>query len=266
MHRARRIISRGFAKRRRGERKDSVPASLLDLRAAHREAMRGASTDPEVAAAVRRLRLGRHRGFANPKTAARRVGPDVRSELVASWWSMRRDDMPRARPGEVEFALVGHSNCGKSALLNALAGVDGLARVSARAGWTDAISWYRIVDEMTAMEEEWEAEENEEGVVVVPPETDDDGECGSGEDEELATGELPPRGGVQLIDLPGYGAAVGADRKQQDRWSSAAARLLDANRASLRRVFILVDAGAGLCDEVRFFLKIYYMTAYCTII
>ena len=134
---------------------------MLDARARHREHLRTVGADPDVALAVKELKLGRHRGFANQKRAAHRGLPKVRGALVESWWSTKKNDMPRAAHGAKEFALVGHSNCGKSALLNALTGSDGLARVDARAGWTDAISWYRVVDEREALEEEYEAEEDE---------------------------------------------------------------------------------------------------------
>lgn len=46
-----------------------------------------------------------------------------------------------------EVAFAGHSNCGKSSLVNAVSGLapkKGVARVSDRAGWTDMISFYQI--------------------------------------------------------------------------------------------------------------------------
>ena len=46
-----------------------------------------------------------------------------------------------------EIAFAGHSNCGKSTLINALAGIEpkkGPASVSDRAGWTERVSFYRI--------------------------------------------------------------------------------------------------------------------------
>ena len=251
----------GSRKRRRGERSDSVPSSMLDARARHREQLRAVSADPNVALAVKELKLGRRRGFANQKRAAHRGMPNVRGELVESWWSTKKDDMPRAARGAKEFALVGHSNCGKSALLNALTGIDGLARVDARAGWTDAISWYRVVDERDALEEEWEAEEGEPvpGLVdPAPPGEDVNAGCvpasgaGLGVDEDPAAvaRHVAFERGVRIIDLPGYGAAVGIDRKQAARWQSASQRLLE-DRSTMLRVFLLVDAARGLCDEDR---------------
>ena len=43
-----------------------------------------------------------------------------------------------------EIGLIGHANCGKSALLNVLAGTpaeNGVAGVNPRAGWTENLKW-----------------------------------------------------------------------------------------------------------------------------
>jgi GTP-binding protein len=47
-----------------------------------------------------------------------------------------------------EVAFLGRSNVGKSSLLNALAGSNGLAFTSARPGCTQLINFYRIGDEL----------------------------------------------------------------------------------------------------------------------
>lgn len=56
-------------------------------------------------------------------------------------------DWPTFKHMLPEVAFAGHSNCGKSSLVNAVAGLApkrGLARVSDRAGWTDAIFFYQL--------------------------------------------------------------------------------------------------------------------------
>src|SRR6266513_1915817 len=54
----------------------------------------------------------------------------------------RRAEWPQERLPEVAF--VGRSNVGKSSLLNALARRDGLARVSATPGRTQALQFFRV--------------------------------------------------------------------------------------------------------------------------
>ena len=43
-----------------------------------------------------------------------------------------------------ELAVVGRSNCGKSSLINALVGQDGLARTSRTPGRTQLINWFAV--------------------------------------------------------------------------------------------------------------------------
>jgi GTP-binding protein len=58
--------------------------------------------------------------------------------------------MSAARPeqfppeGDVEVAFLGRSNVGKSSLLNALTGENGLARISARPGCTQLINFFHV--------------------------------------------------------------------------------------------------------------------------
>src|SRR5215472_1217422 len=52
------------------------------------------------------------------------------------------------KDGLPEVAFLGRSNVGKSSLLNALAGVDGLARVSRQPGRTRLVNFFRYGDEL----------------------------------------------------------------------------------------------------------------------
>ena len=46
--------------------------------------------------------------------------------------------------GDVEVAFLGRSNVGKSSLINALVGADGLARTSSRPGCTQVVNFYQV--------------------------------------------------------------------------------------------------------------------------
>jgi len=48
--------------------------------------------------------------------------------------------------GDAEVAFLGRSNVGKSSLINALAGADGLARTSSRPGCTQIVNFYQVRD------------------------------------------------------------------------------------------------------------------------
>ena len=86
----------------------------------------------------------------------RQFGAVVRSPVEAAGRaalhgaSAARFIISAARPeqfppeGDAEVAFLGRSNVGKSSLLNALMGVDGLARTSARPGCTQLINFYQV--------------------------------------------------------------------------------------------------------------------------
>ncbi|KOO32887.1 GTP binding protein [Chrysochromulina tobinii] len=141
------------APRRRGERVDSVDSVTLADRVFHLERMSKADIDPKILAEVRALRLGRIRHGADQKRADQRritiaqqhMGNTVLLGKTSvgmhhEWDRLNRESLP-------EVVLLGHSNCGKSALLNALAGTHarhGPAHVSPRAGWTADLGFYRM--------------------------------------------------------------------------------------------------------------------------
>ena len=106
------------------------------------------------------------------------------------------------RDGLPEVAFLGRSNVGKSSLLNALAGVNGLARVSGDPGRTRLVNFFRV----------------------------------SGAERPGGAG----RADLYLVDLPGYGYAK-APREVRDRFESLATSYL-AGRPPLRLCVLIVDA------------------------
>ena len=145
--------------RRAGERRDSVDDATLHDRAMHALRMERAPYDSELLRHIEQLSLGRFKGWHDQKRVSQRmeaakrvlaqppsvlgrrgvllnVSEDGSSELSA----INREGVP-------EVALLGHSNSGKSALLNALGAIPTrkgtLAEVHARAGWTSQLSFVR---------------------------------------------------------------------------------------------------------------------------
>ena len=110
-----------------------------------------------------------------------------------------------------EIALAGHSNCGKSTLINSLVGIGpkGVLEKSSRSGRTS-----RTV------------------------------QAGRMPFLIQVSTSAPT---LNLVDLPGYGHAV-ASLTQMRLWQRNTRRYL-AERSVLARCCILVDATRGLCDE-----------------
>jgi GTP-binding protein len=106
------------------------------------------------------------------------------------------------RDGLPEVAFLGRSNVGKSSLLNALAGVRGLARVSKGPGRTRLVNFFRV----------------------------------AGAEKPGGAG----RGDLYLVDLPGYGYAK-APREVREGFERIAVSYL-AGRAPLRLCVFIVDA------------------------
>ena len=110
------------------------------------------------------------------------------------------DQFPR--DGLPEVAFLGRSNVGKSSLLNALAGVRGLVRVSSEPGRTRLVNFFRV----------------------------------SGAERPGGAG----RGDLYLVDLPGYGY-VKASRDVRESFERIAVSYL-SGREPLRLCVFIVDA------------------------
>jgi len=106
------------------------------------------------------------------------------------------------RDGLPEVAFLGRSNVGKSSLLNALAGVRGLARVSADPGRTRVVNFFRV----------------------------------AGAEKPGGAG----RGDLYLVDLPGYGYAK-ASRDVRESFETIAVSYL-SGRDPLRLCVFILDA------------------------
>jgi len=106
------------------------------------------------------------------------------------------------RDGLPEVAFLGRSNVGKSTLLNAMAGVRGLARVSSDPGRTRVVNFFRV----------------------------------RGAEKPGGAG----RGDLYLVDLPGYGYAK-APREVREGFERIAVSYL-SGRDPLRLCVFIVDA------------------------
>src|SRR5487761_2782508 len=85
---------------------------------------------------------GQGPGARDQKTERRNAGTVARFIMSAA----RPDQFPPE--GASEVAFLGRSNVGKSSLLNALMGVNGLAKTSSRPGCTQWINFYQVDEEL----------------------------------------------------------------------------------------------------------------------
>ncbi|KAG5182769.1 P-loop containing nucleoside triphosphate hydrolase protein, partial [Tribonema minus] len=140
-------------RRARKERVDSVSDTILEARRLHLRRIRDFEVDPETVEQLRKLGLGRrkqpldNRAFTKKWLNNKQVATGMGAGGFAVHLGSASKDWPMFKHNLPEVALAGHTNCGKSTLVNALAGIhprQGLAGVSERAGWTDFVSFYQI--------------------------------------------------------------------------------------------------------------------------
>ncbi|MBR4106649.1 MAG: YihA family ribosome biogenesis GTP-binding protein [Alphaproteobacteria bacterium] len=108
---------------------------------------------------------------------------------VAGLQQLPNDDLP-------EIAFAGRSNVGKSSIINALTGQNGLAKTSNTPGRTQQLNFFKLADRL------------------------------------------------YLVDFPGYGFAK-APEAQVKQWQKMIFAYLQG-RASLKRVFLLIDSRHGI--------------------
>ncbi|CAM9466179.1 unnamed protein product [Ectocarpus sp. 6 AP-2014] len=161
--------------RGRKERRDSVTDSIVKEREQHLVRLAKAEVDTAMAKTFKASSLGsrkRPRQAGGFNKAYDRTGKQVHSDFAAGgfarWMGSASKGWPTFRHRLPEVALAGHTNCGKSTLVNALSGIHprrGPASTSDRAGWTDLVGFYQV-------------------------------------------GKKPPVLTLASVDLPGYGHAV----------------------------------------------------------
>ena len=239
--------------RRRDERPDSVNEDTLIDRTLHRQRIDAAVPDAAVLKEIERLGLGRKKGFQDQKritqrreTAASRLTRQAvllgkaAVGMRSDWARFNREQLP-------EVALLGHSNCGKSALLNALSAAPvrtGLAAVSARAGWTAELGFYRLQPSAAGRSGRAGGGEAGSGGPSRGGGPREQGSVGPSTDVLTRRG-----GGMVLVDTPGYGFAVG-DEAQLRQWRALLEEyVLEAPQLAL--TVLLIDSTRGLCRADR---------------
>ena len=125
--------------------------------------------------------------------------------------------MPKNHINEVAF--VGRSNVGKSSLINAIAGIKNLAKVSSMPGRTQSFNYFQV---------QFINSEDSESVAT---------KC---------------RG--NLVDLPGYGYAV-IGKKLSNKWAEQIEHYLSC-REQLCGLFLLMDCRREPGQEEKFISKL----------
>lgn len=135
-------LRQSHTRARAGACRDSVDDEVLRDRERHAARIEACEYDERVLEEIGSVRLGRYKRYQNQKGVCSKQAARAELSKVESIGrslinapSLNHEALP-------EVVLAGHSNVGKSSLLNALTGLPaarGLAGVHPRAGWTDSI-------------------------------------------------------------------------------------------------------------------------------
>lgn len=234
---------------RRGERADSINEEMQADREAHAAAIEAAWPDGAVIEHIKKVKLGRpknwhNQGLLEQRRRALEQTLGGGAELLGKTGIGMHNDWDRLNRASLpEVAIMGHANCGKSSLLNALAATytrKGPAAVSSRAGWTAELAFYKIVPDRPKLRKK-AAAAAEAAAAVAEAEAHTAAGPMSANHFRAASGEQ----GVVLVDTPGYGFTVGS-QEQLQTWGRLIGDYLDRS-PRLRLALVLVDCTRGLC-------------------
>ena len=140
--------------RRRRERIDSITPEILGQRLLYQRRIEAVEVELSLVRSLEDEGFGRKRKLPNIYSVISSEELGGRNKLTntgaggfAQFLAASSKDWPVFQHLLPEIALAGHSNCGKSTLVNALTGTTpskGKASVSDRAGWTDQICFYQL--------------------------------------------------------------------------------------------------------------------------
>lgn len=148
------MVQRPFSRRRRRDaRADSVTQEMLEQRDTHLSRLesyvfptaRRADLAAQRAVRLSKMGLGKKKHAQDMRYLQRRAVGALGHGAFMSKAS--KPPWPTFRHMLPEIAVAGHSNVGKSSLVNALTGLDagvGPAHISNRAGWTSTIHFYKL--------------------------------------------------------------------------------------------------------------------------